>query len=444
MQKKSFYKPIAGLLATSTLLGITFPAWSNGFFLPEQNVTNLGTAYSGTAALAVDASTNFYNAAGLTRLCGDQVVLGAVLAKPNTHLDVHHATDSFGQLMAPRTTKPRNFTVIPSLHYGSKINDQFAWGFSLISDFGSKTNYDNQSVARYMATRSELMTVDFSPSIAYRSNDCLSLGIGVDVIYLTSKLDSKIGYGDPRTDGFLKNKGSKTTYGYHLGALYEVDDCTRFGINYRSHITARLKGHGLQRPPAAVPTPAGLVPTPPALLNTVFHRAKATLNLPDTATLSAYHDLNECWAVLADVEWFHWKRYKKLVIRYDDGSRVFSTQNWKNTYRFALGGIYQYSQDWQFKLGASFDKTSTRDKIRNIYIPDENQTAAAVGARYQLSPCMAIDVGYVHVFYKKAHIAQFAPITSGPMFPLQPGQSIRGKVNNRIDAIGLQLTWDLG
>ena len=245
--------------------------------------------------------------------------------------------------------------------------------------------------------------------------------------------------GNPNTDGYFKNKGSRTTGGYHLGTLYEVDNCTRFGLSYRSTLTPKLKGHSLSKNPNIVLPGIGQLPQ-----NVIWHRVKTTIHLPDTAILSGYHALNECWAMMADAQWFHWGRYKNLVLKYDDGSRLSSPQNWKNTYRLALGGTYQYDAAWQFKLGTSFDKRSTNDKTRNIYIPDQNQTAAAIGARYQWNKCMAIDMGYVHVFYKKARIDQPAAIARGPMFPpQQPAQSIHGTVKNRIDALGLQLTCDL-
>jgi long-chain fatty acid transport protein len=438
--KKMKYKKAYGLLATMTLLSISLPAWSNGFSLPEQNVTNLGLAYAGTGSLAVDASTNYYNAAGLTRLCGDQVVVGGVIAIPRTTLNVTSATDSFGFPMTPGHTRPKNFTAIPSMHYGSKICDQWAWGISMISNFGSKTNYNNHSVARYMATRSEMVTVTLSPSAAYKMNDCFSLGAGFDVMYTAAKLDSKIGINFLNEDGYFKNKGSRNAYGFHLGALYEMDDCTRFGLSYRSRLTPKLKGHALLRNPVRVPVAGVLVAVPQ---DVIWHRARTTIRLPDTATLSGYHAFNECWAMVADAQWYHWKRYQNLAIRYDDGSRLSAVQDWRNTYRLALGGIYQYDCDWQFKVGTSFDKTSTRDNTRNIYIPDQNQTAAALGARYQWTPCLAVDMGYVHVFYKKAHINQSAATATGPLFPGQPLQSIKGRVKNRIDALGLQLTWDI-
>jgi hypothetical protein len=46
----------------------------------------------------------------------------------------------------------------------------------------------------------------------------------------------------------------------------------------------------------------------------------------------------------------------------------------------------------------------------------------------------------IHVFYKKANINLAAPISVGTAQGLQ---SVQGTVRNRMDALGLQFTWDL-
>ena len=46
-----------------------------GFALLEQNASGLGNAYAGSAAVAADASTIFFNPAGLTLLPGMQAVV---------------------------------------------------------------------------------------------------------------------------------------------------------------------------------------------------------------------------------------------------------------------------------------------------------------------------------------------------------------------------------
>ncbi len=60
----------------------TGSALAAGFALIEQSVSGLGNAFAGGAAVAEDASTIFYNPAGLTRLGGQQLLVGAHVIMP--------------------------------------------------------------------------------------------------------------------------------------------------------------------------------------------------------------------------------------------------------------------------------------------------------------------------------------------------------------------------
>ncbi len=57
-------------------------AFSAGFALIEQSVSGLGNAYAGGAAQAEDATTIFYNPAGMTRL-NDQFIAGLHFISPS-------------------------------------------------------------------------------------------------------------------------------------------------------------------------------------------------------------------------------------------------------------------------------------------------------------------------------------------------------------------------
>src|SRR5512145_3147264 len=58
-------------------------AVGGGFQLIEQNASGLGNAYAGQAAAAEDASTIYFNPAGMTRLPGRQAVVAGHLIKPS-------------------------------------------------------------------------------------------------------------------------------------------------------------------------------------------------------------------------------------------------------------------------------------------------------------------------------------------------------------------------
>ncbi|KAG1647878.1 hypothetical protein GQR58_030268 [Nymphon striatum] len=54
-----------------------------GFALIEQNASGMGNAYAGGSAIAEDASTIFFNPAGMTYIEGTQAVGALHLIKPN-------------------------------------------------------------------------------------------------------------------------------------------------------------------------------------------------------------------------------------------------------------------------------------------------------------------------------------------------------------------------
>ena len=56
-------------------------------------------------------------------------------------------------------------------------------GFSVAGNFGSILDYDDNWVGRYRVQQATILGVSFVPSIAYRVNDKLSLGAGVNAMY---------------------------------------------------------------------------------------------------------------------------------------------------------------------------------------------------------------------------------------------------------------------
>ena len=69
----------AATLALGSLAG---QAHAAGFALIEQNASGLGNAYADQAASAQDASTIFFNPAGMTLLPDRQVVMAGHLIRP--------------------------------------------------------------------------------------------------------------------------------------------------------------------------------------------------------------------------------------------------------------------------------------------------------------------------------------------------------------------------
>lgn len=65
-------KPVAAAIGTVGLAALSSSVVAGGFALFEQSVKGLGNAFAGSAAVAEDAATLFFNPAGMTRLQGSE------------------------------------------------------------------------------------------------------------------------------------------------------------------------------------------------------------------------------------------------------------------------------------------------------------------------------------------------------------------------------------
>src|SRR5580765_7843473 len=81
----------------AALLAAALPASASNFQLTEQSVTSLGRAHSGGAAVAEDASSIWYNPAGLSNLSGSEILGGYSLIRLTGDFTKTSATDAIGQ-----------------------------------------------------------------------------------------------------------------------------------------------------------------------------------------------------------------------------------------------------------------------------------------------------------------------------------------------------------
>jgi long-chain fatty acid transport protein len=76
--------------------------------------------------------------------------------------------------------------------------------------FGLATEYDRGWVGQAQSIKSEVRTINYNPSLAYRVSDKVSLGFGVNY----QKIDAEL----TNAGGVLK--GDDSTWGWNAGALF--------------------------------------------------------------------------------------------------------------------------------------------------------------------------------------------------------------------------------
>ncbi len=415
-------------------------AYGSGFTLMEQSVKGLGNAYAGGAAASEDASTIFYNPAGLTRLPGSEFIGGIHALIPYAKFRNEGSVHASGLPLTGADGGNAGITaLVPNLYYSNRVNDRLSAGLGVFVPFGLNTEYDSSWVGRYHAVKSDLKTVNINPAAGYRLTEKLSVGAGLDLQYVKAELSNAIDFGTifgslgvpgmaPQgNDGFVKLKADSWSWGYNVGVLYEFTEDTRTGIAYRSRIKQKLDGDAdFSGVPS--PNPTG------RFLDTGI---KADETLPDSLSLSHWHNFTKEFAAMADITWTNWSTFDELRIRFDNPleSDAVTTSQWKDSFRYAIGAVYMPGR-WTFRAGAAYDKTPVPDAAhRTPRIPDGDRTWLAFGLGYKLTEKASLDMGYAHLFVKDSEIRK----TPAGEDQLRGGLS--GSYESKADIISGQVSW---
>jgi Long-chain fatty acid transport protein len=241
-----------GLLGLVAALGCA-EAQASGFQLREQSSEGLGNAFAGSTAKAYNLSTIYYNPAGMTRLEGNQIAGSATWIAPVARFE-GGATSPLG---VARTGTMGGDAIkdaaVGAVYAMWDYRPDLKFGIAVTAPFGLRSEYEEDWVGRYHALHSGVTNINVSPSVAYRVNDRLSVGGGVQVGYVKARLTQAIDLSAAgQGDGLATVKGDDIGYGFDLGALYEFTKTTRVGVNWRSQMSYTLEGDARYDVPAFI------------------------------------------------------------------------------------------------------------------------------------------------------------------------------------------------
>lgn len=270
-------------------------------------------------------------------------------------------------------------------------------GFSVTAPYGERTSYPKDFVGRYQSLVSAITDINLGLSLAYKVNDHLSIGGGPNFDYFAARLTQAL---DVPTLSALTGqdptsalKGNDIGIGYNLGALYQFDDATRIGIDYRSRIQHNLTGNETVTVPGSYPAPY------PALLEANNGIAKTSITLPDSASIGIYHQLTDKLAVMGSVQWTDWSLFNTLNVTTGNGTPLVSiAEKWRNTWFVGVGANYQATDKLMLQTGVSYDQSPVDNANRTTRVPDADHYNLGFGVKYQILPSTTLQLAYLHVF----------------------------------------------
>jgi len=405
LRKLSRFLP--GTLALTVAAGLPATAMAAGFQLTEQSISGLGRAFAGGAAFAEDASTVFYNPAGLVEL-DREIVIGGSLIALGADLDRTVAVDASGApLTGGEGGDVGKLGGVPILYYAQRLNEDWVFGMGVNAPFGLATDYDPDWIGRYQGVYSQVSTLNLNPSLGWKIDDNWSLGFGLNMMHFRVKLTNMVDYGavcfgnvNPVTcsaigltpqshDGYAEIEGDSWGYGFNIGALWK-NDSTRVGFHYRSRVSQDLEGDSrFENAPA-------LFTAQNVFVNTGI---EAEFETPETISLSMVHDINEDWTLSADITRTGWDTFEEIRVQYDSNQPdTVQPENWEDVMRYSIGVDWRYSEAFTFRSGLALDQTPVPDEFRTVRLPDDDRTWLSFGATWYVSEAMEMDFGYAHLF----------------------------------------------
>lgn len=376
-----------------------------GFQLLEQNASGIGNAYAGSAAVAENASTIFFNPAGMTQLQNREISLGA--SAIHTSYKFSDTGSSSGVLRGDGNDGG-GWGFVPNAYMSMQVAKDWYVGLGIGAPFGLKTEYDNPWIGAAQSIKFDIKTININPSVAWRVNDVVSLGFGLNWQRLEAEYVRAVGIlssGLAGSTATLNLDGD--AWGWNAGALFNLGPATKVGVSYRSSIE-----HDLDGDVAITSNGTATANGTTALLNAggASSNTKASIKLPDTFILSATHKLNDRVELLGDISWTGWSSIPKVDIIRTSGALSGQTAQtldteFRDTWRVAIGTNYQLNDAWKLKFGLAYDQTPVPGaQHRLVSLPDNDRTWFSIGAQYKPSKSTTVDIGAAYLYVKDSDI----------------------------------------
>jgi len=424
------------LIPALMMMGFAGVAGAAGFALQNQTGSGNGNAFAGAAAAAEDAGTVYFNPAGMTNLPqGHNIALGGTLLRRTIDFDDTGTVSNSGlaPLHANRDDggNAGGLGVIPFGYWAYSVSPSLWVGLGISPTFGNKTDYDFSFTGRNAGYFADLKQININPSIAYKVNEKLSLGGGLNFAHNSThfKQGVPLAAGPFPANNWIDIEGDDWGYGYNLGLTFQPSPSTRIGLTYRSEIKFNLKGDY----DIATAVLAGGNAT-------IDHKIKGRLETPASASLAVMQKLSDKWEMLGDFTWTDWSTIDDVIIkdRTTGASIAKLSYNFKDGWRVGLGANYQYNDDWKIRFGIAYDKTPVKSaQDRTMTLPDSDRFWLSFGAKYQLSKVNSVDFSYSHIFFKDARTNR--AVTTGFPGAETLRQTVNGKWdNNSADLLSVQ------
>ncbi len=428
------------------------PVAGSGFSVYEQSAKASGQA-GAWVARADDAGANWYNPAGLVRLEGLELQLGASVITIGRDTRFEDRDPAWNvPYDVPTPTKfdaGENDTTPAHLYFSHRVADRLAWGIGINTPYGLITEWKDRPVV-FSSSKAELTSFVVNPNIAYAVDDHWSVALGADFLSVDIRQfsrvidESTLLAAPPGTVvGQSRLKGDGTAWGFNVAALAKYPAWS-VGLTYRSSLSPDIDGDVAFN---------GIVPA----LRTLFPDSPATakLDLPAQAAVGVCYGGFANWKLEFDVSWAQWSRFRRLAVDIEKNTFVPNVQdpelppipivrdidqaeNWHDTFAFRIGSAWTVADRHELRFGALYDRGPIPDSTLRPSIPDAARWSATLGYGFAAKR-WGVDVYYMPLFFDDA-TAHGDPARKPSANPyVEPDGVIDGRYSSFVHLFGVTL-----
>jgi long-chain fatty acid transport protein len=290
---------------------------------------------------------------------------------------------------APTSADIGTSAVVPSSYSTCQLTDNLYAGLGMNAPFGLATKPDNLGWAGSpIAITSKIFSFDINPTLAYKLTPELTIGVGLQIEYLSLRLTHGSFGPSPSRSYDALDWG----FGATAGVLLQPSRATSIGLGYRSAVNADVSGTYLHGP--------------------ISTNATSKITLPDEVTLSARQSLTPQLALLGTIEWQNWSRVQNVTaVGSGCAGSICETLNlnYRDGWFYSIGLEYAYNRSLLLRTGIGYETSPIQDSTRDILLPDSNRIHLNVGASYKISDQITADLGYSHLFFQDASFCIASP-----------------------------------
>ena len=412
---------VGGLLVIAATLVTAGTAAAQGYGVFEQGTCMMGRAAAGVAAPCDDGSATFYNPAALALDRTRVMTLSGTMVGPRGGFDTFA-----GQRLSDMSP---NWIPVPGIHLNWPLGQKAAIGFGVFAPYGLTTEWPTSFEGRFTAYETTLKSPMFQPTFAYKFNDSVSIGIGLDItenmVELNQRLDLSTqqlapgitfaALGVPKYTDFadFNIQGDTRTFGFNLGFLVKPPDKpVSFGVRYMGRqivkldeleLTSKQINTNLRTPvplpgiPAGTPIDALLAPQFAAGGRLSNQGASTELPLPEQLITGIGIRPAEKWLIAFDVQWVNWSLFESLDFVTTNGLEEKIAKHYEDTIGLRLGTEYQASEKLVLRGGALWHQGAAPEGSVTPDLPEGERAEFTLGLGFQALKKIRLDLAYQYI-----------------------------------------------